>query len=200
MKTANIYQFICHGKTDTIQIKFYEPEILLKSITINEKIPITISLWRILILFGTITFIYCLRNFEIFKIPFSNKNLKQEIILVGILGIFLCLIYFINNYSANREYDFYCYNFVKAISNGSFSLEEKPNQKLLEMENPYDTIGRENKGIRRNTDYFWDTALYNGNAYIYFGILPVLVLFLPYHLITRQFHVFSHSVYLFSQF
>ena len=191
---------ICHGKTNIIQLKFYKPDVLLKSVTINERIPMTISLWRILVLFGTITFIYCIKNLEIFKIPFSNKNFKQEFILVGILGIFLCLIHFINYFSTNENYDFYCYNFVKAISNGRLFLEERPDQKLLEMENPYDTQARNNAGIIRNIHYFWDTALYEGKAYVYFGILPVLILFLPYYLITRKIFNFSNSEFLFFLF
>ena len=93
------------------------------------------SLWRVLVVFGIIAFIYCIRNFEIFRIPFSQKNLKQEFILLGILGVFLGLICFINDYSRESEqYDFYSYNFVKALSHGSISLEEIPSEKLIQME------------------------------------------------------------------
>lgn len=51
---------------------------------------------------------------------------------------------------------------------------------LLAMENPYDLSAREALGI----SYHWDHVFYNGKYYIYFGIVPVLVLFLPYRLLT----------------
>ena len=157
------------------------------------------SLWRVLVVFGIIAFIYCIRNFEIFRIPFSQKNLKQEFILLGILGVFLGLICFINDYSRESEqYDFYSYNFVKALSHGSISLEEIPSEKLIQMENPYDANGRYEAGVIRNRDYFWDCALYNEKYYVYFGILPELILFLPYHLLTGQYLISAVGVLLFS--
>lgn len=171
----------------------------MNSVTINEKIPLNFSVWRVFIVFGMITFIYCIKNFEIFKVPFSPKNLKQEFILVGVLGIFLCLICFINDYSRESDkYDFYSYHFVKALSHGSISLEEEPDERLLDMENPYDAHGRYEAGIIRYRDYFWDSALYNGKYYVYFGILPVLLIFLPYHLITGKFLISAVGVLIFS--
>lgn len=181
-----------------LQIKFYGPGIKLESVTINERIPMTISLWRIGILFGVITFIYCIRNLEVFQKSYNGKNIKQEFILLGVLGVFLCLIYFINNYSTNENFDFYCYNFVNALSHGRISLEERPDQRLFDMENPYDTAGRDEVGIRKNIHYFWDTVFYNGEVYVYFGILPVLTLFLPFHLITGKYLLSATGVLVFS--
>lgn len=182
-----------------MQIKFFEPGVYIDSITINEKIPMHISLFRILGLFGIITFIYCVRNFEIFKKPFSDKNLKQEFILVGVLGVFLFLIWYINYNTSGNGYDFYCSSFVKAISHGSFSLEELPSDKLLAMNNPYDAQARDNAKVYRGTDYPWDTVLYNGKSYVYFGILPILILFLPFYLITGKFLLSStRSSYIFN--
>lgn len=51
---------------------------------------------------------------------------------------------------------------------------------LEAMENPYDTITREKLGV----NYHWDEAYYNHHYYTYFGIVPTLVLFIPYKLVT----------------
>ena len=50
------------------------------------------------------------------------------------------------------------------------------------MENPYDSVLRENLGIH----YHWDEAYYNHHYYMYFGIVPTLLLFIPYKLITGE--------------
>ena len=52
--------------------------------------------------------------------------------------------------------------------------------RLLAMENPYDTNARRELGIR----YHWDHAFYKGRYYMYFGVVPVFLLFIPYKLIT----------------
>ena len=58
--------------------------------------------------------------------------------------------------------------------------------------------GREDAEVVRGRDYFWDTALYKGKFYVYFGILPVLILFLPYYLITGKFLFSATGVLIFS--
>lgn len=175
------------GKSNKIAIEIYGENIDLKSINVNERIPMNFSFVRVLILFSLFSFIFCLRNFEIFNIPFSPKYLKQEFILLSILGVFVFIIFYINVNSLKKEFDFYSYNFVKALSNRQVYLEDIPSDKLLNIKNPYDSIQRGEEGIIRGEDYLWDTAYYNGKAYVYFGILPVLILFLPYYLITKDF-------------
>lgn len=52
--------------------------------------------------------------------------------------------------------------------------------KLLQMENPYDPALRKDLGV----SYHWDHAFYNGHYYMYFGVVPVFLIFLPFRLIT----------------
>ncbi len=51
--------------------------------------------------------------------------------------------------------------------------------RLLEMENPYDPEARSALGV----SFHWDHAFYEGKYYMYFGIVPVFLLFLPYRVI-----------------
>ena len=53
-------------------------------------------------------------------------------------------------------------------------------RRLLEMPNPYDTKARRELGVR----YHWDHAFYTGRYYMYFGVVPVFLLFIPFKLIT----------------
>ena len=53
-------------------------------------------------------------------------------------------------------------------------------RRLLEMPNPYDTKARRELGVR----YHWDHAFYKGRYYMYCGVVPVFLLFIPFKLIT----------------
>ena len=65
---------------------------------------------------------------------------------------------------------------AQSILNGHLYLEyEDVDPRLSEMENPYDPQARKELGIY----YHWDHAFYNGKYYMYFGIVPVFLLFLP---------------------
>lgn len=54
--------------------------------------------------------------------------------------------------------------------------------RLLAMENPYDAGERERLGVYCH----WDYAFYDGQYYMYFGVVPVLLAFLPYRLLTGR--------------
>ena len=66
--------------------------------------------------------------------------------------------------------------------------------RLLTMANPYDPQLRDALGLH----YHWDHAFYNGHYYMYFGIVPVLLLFLPYRLITGTSLITYHATQLFT--
>ena len=58
-------------------------------------------------------------------------------------------------------------------------------QSLLEMENPYDNTARYYKQIESGDTYRWDVALYDGHYYVYFGIVPLLLMYLPFRVIFK---------------
>lgn len=51
---------------------------------------------------------------------------------------------------------------------------------LEAMENPYDTGARNQLRVK----YHWDEVYYNHHYYTYFGIIPTVILFIPYKLLT----------------
>lgn len=68
---------------------------------------------------------------------------------------------------------------AEALSEGKVSVGDAE-EALLAMKNPYDTIALQAAGIGYRADY----AYHNGKYYVYFGIVPVLLLYLPYYLLT----------------
>ena len=71
-----------------------------------------------------------------------------------------------------------------AMRNGHLWLEEVPPDSLQEMDNPYDYLARCEQGYLSGDDYLSDTSYYKGHYYVYFGIVPELLLFLPCLLLT----------------
>jgi len=69
---------------------------------------------------------------------------------------------------------------TESFFNGHLYLDYEVDEKLLAMENPYDPQAR----IDNEVPFRWDSAFYQGKYYMYFGVVPVLLLFLPYRLIT----------------
>lgn len=51
---------------------------------------------------------------------------------------------------------------------------------LTSLENPYNLQARKDSGAY----YYWDHAFYNQHYYMYFGVVPVFLTFIPYRLIT----------------
>lgn len=65
---------------------------------------------------------------------------------------------------------------------------------LLSMENPYNYEARQELGV----SYYWDHAFYNGHYYMYFGVVPVFLLFLPYHIIFGTSLAAYHATQIFT--
>ena len=83
---------------------------------------------------------------------------------------------------------------VDAFEAGQVSLLAEPSEELLAMENPYDWYARSNQ----NVSALWDHCLYDGKYYSYYGIAPVLLLFLPYHFLTGYYFPTAEACLLFS--
>ena len=83
----------------------------------------------------------------------------------------------------------YYWLLTQAFQKGQTYLLVDPNPELLKLQNPYDLQQR--KGL----DYLWDTTLYNGKYYLYWGPVPavlgVLINFVTSRPVTDTGLVFS---------
>lgn len=69
---------------------------------------------------------------------------------------------------------------AESLAHGHAALEVQPDPKLVALDNPYDLDARTASGAH----YIWDCAYYNGHYYVYFGVVPVLLFYLPVYLLT----------------
>lgn len=77
---------------------------------------------------------------------------------------------------------------AESMLNGHIYLDyDDIDPKLLEMENPYDPDLRKLQDV----SFHWDHAFYNGHYYMYFGVVPVFLLFLPFRLIGIELYSYQ---------
>ena len=82
--------------------------------------------------------------------------------------------------SAQREYD----QLADAFLNGHLYLDEQPPAWLAQVDNPYDPQVRDAMEQRTGQAAYWDAAYYHGRYYVYFGVVPCLLFFVPFHALT----------------
>lgn len=84
-----------------------------------------------------------------------------------------------------------------SILDGHLYIEyDDMDPKLLAMENPYDYEER----IAQEVLYHWDHAFYKGHYYMYFGVVPVFFLFIPFKLLLGKTLVTFHATQFFVMF
>lgn len=85
---------------------------------------------------------------------------------------------------------------AEAILAGRIEFAYGDESELETLKNPYDPNERKEAGVK----YHWDHAYYNGHYYMYFGIVPVLLVFLPYRVITGTAITTFHATQFFTAF
>ena len=73
---------------------------------------------------------------------------------------------------------------AKSMSQGKLYLEEEPPDWLQQMDDPYDKGARDELQKETGEPYLFDVAYYQGHYYVYFGVVPVLLFYLPFYLAT----------------
>ena len=186
------------GNVKKLEIKYANATnvSLLENITINEKIPFEFNIIRVCTIILIIMLVYSFKTQEFWKQAYSEGNFSQQKVFFFTMALAMLVVYFFNVFNVNEQTDLYNEKFVQALESGQVHLIEEPSEKLLSLENPYDAVER--SSIKRGIDYIWDVALYNNHYYVYFGILPALILFVPFHLITGTFLKTAIGVLIFS--
>ncbi len=155
---------------------------------INEKRPFDFSFIRLMVIFVVVGSFYLFRRKSfLFKEEFSEKNKKQLAIMGVLLVLYVLLILGImksdltfdawyTDPEPTRQYEM----LTKSLAEGHLSLDYEIAPELSTLDNPYDFQSR----IEAGGEYLFDIAYYNYNYYVYFGIVPVILIYLPICLIT----------------
>ena len=115
------------------------------------------------------------------KLDFKNKTQKKYILITISILIIISIFYYLLYINTRYEFgDLYEYHYVNSIMNKKLNLDYPVNKFLLVDDNPYDTSDRP-------YTFLWDASFYKGKYYCYFGILPIITLFIPYKIITNNY-------------
>lgn len=165
-------------------------DIACSSICYDARIPLRLSPLRMIIFFFILTFLklfFC-KNRLLDSPLFPDTQRRLSKISLTAIGIALCLnilmilllitvnpVYF----QGNTGFEPYVC-LARALAKGQTMVDLEVSPELLAMNNPYDAAARSIHGVKFALDY----AYFEGQYYVYFGIVPCLLLFLPYHLLT----------------
>ncbi len=182
------------GVTEDLRITFTATDcksIVINDISVNTPKPFSFDGTRMTVTLILILAIYLLRpSSPVYKIKlcsswgqtaFTAAVIIAELILV--FGLISSTDHFTKLISAHHgQYQ----QLAQSFLNGHLYLETEVPEFLLEMENPYDYALRTETAREQRQYYYWDAALYGNHYYVYFGVVPCLLLYLPYHLLTGK--------------
>lgn len=190
------------GKTKDLNL-YIESDgpVQVNDVTINKKIPFKFNFVRFIILSAIVCFSYSLLKRDFFKQEFDINNKKQFLTILSAAFIFILILSIIecclsdadiwNNW-LNRAYSI---EFVNSLKEGKVNIEiEKETLEILkQLNNPYDI----SEFSKYDMNECFDVAYYNENVYLYYGILPVLILLLPINLLTGGYLSVSYGTLIF---
>ena len=191
------------GKVNTLQVKgraVADNPVHVAAIEVNRPMPLRFHMGRFLFLMGFVLFVYLScqslrgnRVMEKYFLPSGRGILIAcSFLTIAVIGWKLVHInpVFVNPpWPHHRQYQ----ELAQVLAKGQVYLDQEPSEGLLQAENPYDTIALQAEQI----PYLMDYAFHEGKYYVYFGIVPELLCFLPFYLITRN-HLANYQViYLF---
>lgn len=180
------------------EIKLYIPDIenrivTLSDIKLNCQRPVFFSILRPVACFLILMFIYyIIVKKQLWQKKYNPESKRQSnftmFVACALALLFLAIPYlnpgFIDPaWAHHNQYN----ELAQAFLDGQLHLEKEVPDVLLEMENPYDRNERKRVFKEAGLSEPWDTALYDGKYYVYFGVLPVLLFYLPAQLLGIDF-------------
>ena len=179
----------------------------VNSITLNMPIPMEVSWIRFLLIVILSIFIHSVMNTRIMQESITEKRKLCRNVTV-ILTTLMCLFaMWVTNYRLEdrtwkEEFSKTTGNqvtqqLVDAFEDKRTYLYPEPDDNLKNFDNPYDRQHRDAELVT-DWDSSWDHVYFDGKFYSYYGIAPVILLFLPYHLITDYYFSDTAAVLIFS--
>ncbi|MDO4804620.1 MAG: hypothetical protein Q4A32_07355 [Lachnospiraceae bacterium] len=177
-----------HLKAVRINICNVSPgdNIYIAGISLNRKWPMFFSIFRVLLFFFIFVLIYNLRKGSAaYDVYYDNASPKQGVasvfVFLAMLMICLHLAGFLTQGSKiwyANPYDLLAHS----IAHGQVDLDvDMPaDESLLAVEDPYVPANR--VGV----SYMWDCAYYQGKYYVYYGVVPEILFYLPHYLLTGK--------------
>lgn len=195
-KSGYIRLHLC-GETKEVLLILHASEgtlIRIHDISGNVHVPMFFSAARMLAVTALLLMAYVLRPAsEFHKLLYTKRTWRGKLLVGAVLCLFLAAGWkaagsYLEGESVEerspymRQYQLLAHS----LAEGRTWLEVEPDEMLHSLSNPYDYRLRSMTMENEGGTYLWDAAYYNGKYYVYFGIVPELLFFLPYYLITGK--------------
>lgn len=188
-ESSKYLRFHSGGKTQALRFNIADLKtndiIQLNDIRLNVVRPLLFSKLRFLIIFGICLIFYVFRSkSKYYSIRLDNSNKQKFIIMLAVIvqALILCgmslrdPVYIKETQAHYTEYAV----FAHSLADGKVYFDYEVSDSLMNMKNPYDRLARSVEGV----SYLWDHCYFQGKYYMYFGIVPEMIFFLPYYLVT----------------
>ncbi len=196
------------GDVSDLRIKITPPKdgaFIVRGVTANQAVPMDFSALRLILLLLGGMAVFALCSFPSMKAAYGENRFglrTPAYAMTALLVIAAVVITWVSMYDQtggistgfeNTRGNQITQEIVDAFREGQVHLLDTPSKELLEMENPYDWSARRDLGVSAK----WDHLLFEGKYYSYYGIAPVLLLFLPYTALTGYYFPTAEAVLLF---
>ncbi len=191
-----------YGNAKSVRICFDnlpEGELFrIEYLNFNSVVPLMISKKRMLALFLFLYLLYVLRPDGVLNgHKAAEKSLLRTLSIAVLLAAEIAFVWWgvhanqaFLNPQTDGERQFA--HLAEALAQGKTHLLLEPPEALKNMEDPYDFVERMRQ-CSGDEAALWDTAYYNGHYYVYFGVAPVIVYYLPFFLLTGH-HISTVTV------
>ena len=179
-----------------------EADMYVRGISVNTPKPFEFDMARVLLIFAVAFLLYLISPAS----PAHKQKLElgsswQGITTALVIALEILMIFSIIASSSHylellAKHQAQYQQLSESFLNGKLYLEEEVPEWLLEMENPYDYALRRAQGKA----YYWDSALFGEHYYVYFGVVPCLLTYLPYYVMTGQHLSNDISLFIFAIF
>lgn len=165
----------------------YDSYLRLNRIVFNADVPMFFSWVRVLIMIVGFSVLWAIRpasSLYNIKVPENRKRRIISAVCMANIVFFLILALFNTGfYNPGWTHHAQYHKLAVAITEGHVNIFTGYEKLVSTVPNPYDTNLRKTiiDGAYWNV---WDLAFFEGKFYVYFGIVPVLIFYLPYYLLT----------------
>ena len=177
-------------------------ETAITGIIINAPMPFEASLIRFLLIVALAALVVAVTGAKAMQKSVEEKKgtFRLYVIELTIAAVTVAVLMCVAIAHASNMKHFFkgdigdqlSQQLVESFENGRLDIDAYVSPDLTALENPYQWDARD--GIA----YEWDHLLYDGKYYSYYGIAPVILVYLPFHKLTGKFMTQVSAIMIFT--
>lgn len=171
-------------------------KVAFSGMQVNATIPFTINSIRLCMeLIAAAFFVVFRPSSRIYRMRVNTKSARQNIALAIYIFAYTATLTYIARLTNTHVFESLGNFWIDteqyqrlgdALIRGHTWLDLPVDPQLANMPNPYSFYDRTELVQQHGMQYFWDHAYYDGHYYCYFGVVPAVLLFVPFQLLTGE--------------